>query len=70
MTILSHCTAVRHTLTALLALGLTAGCTPKVEVAAPSEPVTINLNVKIEHEIQVRVEQDLDALINADSGLF
>ena len=35
------------------ALTLTA-CTPTVQVAAPKEPITINLNVKIEHEIYVR----------------
>lgn len=51
---------------ALLALG----CTPRVEVAAPSEPITINLNVKIDHEVRVRVEKDLDKVISEDSGLF
>lgn len=51
----------------LLAL---AGCTPTVQVAAPSEPITINLNVRIEHEIRVQVEEELDTLFNEDSGLF
>ena len=46
------------------------GCTPKVEVAIPSEPVTINLNVKIEHEIRVKVEKDLEEIFTEDSGLF
>ena len=54
----------------LLLFGLIVGCTPKVEVAAPTEPVTINLNVKIEHEIRVKVEEDLDELITEDSDLF
>ena len=53
-----------------LALSALAGCTPKVEVAAPSEPVTINLNVKIEHEIRVKVEKDLEEVFDEDSGLF
>lgn len=53
-------------LSALLVLG----CTPRVEVAAPSEPITINLNVKIDHEVRVRVEKDLDKVISEDSGLF
>ena len=60
----------RYLLLPVLALGLVAGCTPKVQVEAPSEPVTINLNVKIEHEIRVKVEEDLDDLISEDSGLF
>ncbi len=47
-----------------------AGCTPTVEVAMPEEPITINLNVRIEHEIRVQVEEDLDALFDEDSGLF
>lgn len=45
-----------------------AGCT--VKVAAPSEPITINLNVKIEHEIRVKVEKDLENLFDSESGLF
>ena len=53
-----------------LLLSVLAGCTPKVEVAAPSEPVTINLNVKIEHEIRVKVEKDLEEVFDEDSGLF
>jgi hypothetical protein len=46
------------------------GCTPKIEVIAPSEPVTINLNVKIEHEIRVKIEKDLDEVFGEDSNLF
>lgn len=55
----------------LLAAGLlAAGCTPTVQVAPPEEPITINLNVRIEHEIRVRVEEDLDEIFTEDSGLF
>lgn len=45
-------------------------CSPAVRVEAPEKPITINLNVKIEHEIKVKVEKDLDSLLSADSGLF
>ena len=45
-------------------------CAPRVEVTAPKEPITINLNVKIEHEIRVKVEKELDQLFTKDSGLF
>ena len=58
---------------AIACLGLmiftTTGCTPKVEVSA-SDPITINLNVKIEHEIRVKVEKELEDVFNEDSGLF
>lgn len=47
-----------------------SGCTPTVKVAAPTEPITINLNVKIQHEITVRVDKDLDALFSDDDELF
>ncbi len=46
------------------------GCTPTVKVAPPEEPITINLNVKIEHEIRVKVEKDLEDVFSEDSGLF
>ena len=61
---------LRHTLTIVL-LGLFASaCTPRVELAVPNEPININLNVKIEHEIYIRVDKQLDSIINQDSGLF
>lgn len=49
---------------------LVAGCAPTVKVAPPNEPITINLNVKIEHEIKVKVEKDLEAVFSEDSELF
>lgn len=55
----------------ILLLAVTASaCTPRVELAVPNEPININLNVKIEHEIYIRVDKQLDAIINEDSGLF
>lgn len=47
-----------------------AGCAPRVEVVAPDQPITINLNVKIDHEIRVKVDKDLDQVISNKSGLF
>lgn len=47
-----------------------AACTPTVQVAVPNEPITINLNVRIEHEIRVKVDKQLDDIFAADSGLF
>lgn len=45
-------------------------CTPRVEVAPSDKPITINLNVKIDHEIRLKVGKDLDEVISKDSGLF
>ena len=50
-------------------LSLAAGCSPKVQVEAPKEPIVINMNVKIEHEIRVKVDKDLDELFE-DEDLF
>ncbi len=49
---------------------LLAACTPKVQVAMPAEPININLNVKIQHEIFIKVDKQLDELFSDDSGLF
>ncbi|MFT6092716.1 MAG: hypothetical protein ACJA2Q_000605 [Pseudohongiellaceae bacterium] len=45
-------------------------CSPTVQVAIPNEPITINLNVRIEHEIRIKVEQQLDDIFASDSNLF
>lgn len=56
---------------AILASGVFAGsCTPRIEVAPPEKPITINLNVKIDHEVRVKVEKDLEDVFSEDSKLF
>ncbi len=52
-----------------IAVFLLAGCSHRVEVAA-KEPITINLNVKIEHEIRVKLDKQLDDVFSEDSELF
>ncbi|MBQ24980.1 MULTISPECIES: YnbE family lipoprotein [unclassified Alcanivorax] len=56
--------------TVLLAGWLLAACTPTVALKAPEDPITINLNVKIDHEIRLKVEKDIDQLFSEDSDLF
>lgn len=57
---------------ALVLIGVVTlcACTPRVEVAAPEKPITINLNVKIDHEIRLKVDKELDNVLSNDSGLF
>lgn len=57
-------------ITALLLLSAVTACTPKVQVAMPNEPININLNVKIQHEIYIKVDKQLDELFSNSSGLF
>lgn len=51
-------------------LSMAAACTPTVKVEAPKEPIEINLNVKIEHEIRVQVDRELEGLFEEDSDVF
>jgi len=53
----------------LLAVGCW-GCTPTVAVAPPEGPIELNINVKIEHEIKVQVDKELDDLFADDRELF
>ncbi|MDZ4332180.1 MAG: YnbE family lipoprotein, partial [Pseudomonas sp.] len=41
-----------------------------VQLAMPNEPININLNVKIEHEIYIKVDKALDSMFSESSGLF
>ncbi len=63
---------MQRTITIAVVLGLCSqlGCTPTVQVAMPSEPININLNVKIQHEILIKVDKQLDHLLDESSGLF
>ncbi len=46
------------------------GCQPTVKIEAPDEPIVINLNVKIEQEVRVRVEREIDDLLRENDDLF
>ncbi|SFR05502.1 MULTISPECIES: YnbE family lipoprotein [unclassified Enterobacter] len=49
----------------MLIIGL-SGCTPRIEVAAPKEPITINMNVKIEHDIHIKADKEIETLLHTD----
>ncbi|MEP4889808.1 MAG: YnbE family lipoprotein [Aliiglaciecola sp.] len=44
-------------------------CTHTVQVET-KEPITININVKVDHEIRVKVDKELDDIFSDDSDLF
>jgi hypothetical protein len=58
------------TISMVTGLLLLSACTPRIELAMSDEPITINLNVKIDHEIRVKVDKELDDLFDDESGLF
>lgn len=47
-----------------------AACQPTVRLEAPKEPIVINLNIKIEQEVRVKLEKDVEALLEDDDALF
>ena len=58
-------------LRAIACLGLLGlACSPTVGVEAPKDPIVINLNVKIEHEIRVKVDKDLENLFENQADNF
>lgn len=52
------------------ALAAMGACTPEVQIRAPDKPIVINLNVKIEQEIRIKVEKDIDNLLESNKDLF
>lgn len=53
----------------MMLLSFLTACTHKIEVAA-KEPITINMNLKIDHEIRVKVDKELDEVFDEDSDIF
>jgi len=49
----------------LLAL-LAGGCQPTVKVEAPKEPITINLNIKLDADVRLRVEEKAKQDVNTN----
>jgi hypothetical protein len=59
---------MRRPLLTALPLGLAlAGC---VNVRTPEKPIEINLNVAIRQEVLVRMQKDVDTLINQNPEAF
>jgi hypothetical protein len=48
---------MRYSIPAIALALVLAGCTPKVAVEAPKEPITINLNIKLDADVRLRVEE-------------
>ena len=54
----------------LCAAVVLAGCQPTVRIEAPREPITINLNIKIDAEIRVKLEEQAAEDIKNAPDLF
>ena len=67
---MNKCCACALLMALSMVLWLLAACSPTVEVRAPREPITINMNIKIEHEVRIKVDKALDDVFSEDSDLF
>jgi len=46
------------------------GCQPTVRVEAPKEPITINLNIKLDADVRVKLEEQAEKDIKANPDIF
>ena len=47
-------------------LFLSVACTPTIKVEAPDKPIEINMNINIKHEILIKVEKQVEELLEDD----
>lgn len=58
----------RAALLGVLALTGLAACTPTVQLQAPKDPITINLNIQA--DVRVRIEEAAQKDIDANPDIF
>lgn len=46
------------------------GCAPTVSLQTPDKPLEINLNVKVDHQISVKVDKHLEEVMTNNEGIF
>lgn len=55
---------------ALVALVLASACSPTVQLAAPREPITINLNIKLDADVRVKLEEQAKSDVAKNPEIF
>lgn len=50
-------------------MGMSA-CTHRVEIIPSDKPIIINLNIKIDQEIRVRLDKDIEDLLTDNPDIF
>ncbi|MGV8947812.1 MAG: YnbE family lipoprotein [Candidatus Paracaedibacter sp.] len=60
----------RSSLTFLAMTWLLIGCNPTVKVEAPDKPIVINMNMKIDHKVKVKVQKDLKKAKKDNPDIF
>jgi hypothetical protein len=45
---------------------MATACNPTVKLEAPDKPIEINMNINIKHEILIKVEKQVEELLEED----
>ncbi len=61
---------IRVTVILILCCLVITACAPTVKLEAPQEPITINLNIKLDADIRVKLEEEAKKDIAANPGIF
>ena len=57
---------MKRLITLIAILSLSVACTPTVKIEAPDKPIEINMNINIKHEILIKVEKQVEELLEND----
>ena len=57
-------------LTGIFFMAGALGCTPKVAVEVPDKPITINLNIKLDADVRVKLEETAKQVIKDNPNVF
>lgn len=61
---------MRKILLLIVLVRFVSACAPTVALQAPEKPLEINLNVKIDHQISVKVDKQLDDVMSKNKDIF
>lgn len=53
-----------------LVVAALAACQPTVRLQPPEEPIVINMNIKVEQEVRIKVEREVEDLLKENPDLF
>ena len=54
----------------ILIVAMAGACTPTVKVEAPREPITINLNIKLDADVRLKLEKSAAQDITENPEIF
>ncbi|MBI2380501.1 MAG: YnbE family lipoprotein [Gammaproteobacteria bacterium] len=61
---------MRTAFAALLSITSLVACNPTIRIEPSDKPIKIDMTVKIQHEIKVKVEKDLDKAMSEHGDIF